>query len=72
MHIDALFGEPGKNVIGFDLIGSQFRHLMKVAVSVREGADLLIHAAQAASALITATTTASCGRLRLAECPRRN
>ncbi|SCE30705.1 Tn3 transposase DDE domain-containing protein [Streptomyces sp. DvalAA-43] len=34
-HIDALFGEPGKNVIDFDLIESRFRHLMKVAVSVR-------------------------------------
>ncbi|MFE9999890.1 Tn3 family transposase [Streptomyces avermitilis] len=32
-----LFGEPGKNVIDFDLIESQFRHLMRVAVSVREG-----------------------------------
>jgi TnpA family transposase len=38
VHIDALFGEAGKNVIDFDLIESQFRHLMKVAVSVREGA----------------------------------
>ncbi|WSQ66113.1 transposase [Streptomyces sp. NBC_01216] len=38
MHIDPLFGEPGKNVIDFDLIESQFRHLMRVAVSVREGA----------------------------------
>ncbi|MFF9322446.1 Tn3 family transposase [Streptomyces sp. NPDC014728] len=37
-HIDALFGEPGKNVIDRDLIESQFRHLMRVAVSVREGA----------------------------------
>ncbi|WP_176482526.1 Tn3 family transposase [Streptomyces albidoflavus] len=37
VHIDALFGEPGKNVIDFDLIESQFRHLMRVAVSVREG-----------------------------------
>ncbi|MBK3556780.1 Tn3 family transposase [Streptomyces sp. MBT56] len=37
VHIDALFGESGKNVIDFDLIESQFRHLMKVAVSVREG-----------------------------------
>jgi hypothetical protein len=37
-HIDALFGEPGKNVIDFDLIETQFRHLMRVAVSVREGA----------------------------------
>lgn len=38
MRIGALFGEPGKNVIDFDLIESQFRHLMKGAVSVREGA----------------------------------
>ncbi|MGW3660588.1 Tn3 family transposase [Streptomyces sp. NPDC005151] len=38
VHIDALFGEAGKNVIDFDLIESQFRHLMRVAVSVREGA----------------------------------
>ncbi|MFC9944006.1 Tn3 family transposase [Streptomyces pratensis] len=32
---NALFGEPGRNVI--DLIESQFRHLMRVATSVREG-----------------------------------
>ncbi|MGW9136191.1 Tn3 family transposase [Streptomyces sp. NPDC055681] len=38
MHIDALFGESGRNVIDFDLIESQFRHLMRVAISVREGA----------------------------------
>ncbi|KUN76541.1 Tn3 family transposase [Streptomyces griseoruber] len=38
VHIDALFGEVGKNVIDFDLIESRFRHLMRVAVSVREGA----------------------------------
>ncbi|MFC8833316.1 Tn3 family transposase [Streptomyces griseoincarnatus] len=38
VHIDALFGEPGRNVIDFDLIESQFRHLMRVAISVREGA----------------------------------
>ncbi|WP_344374703.1 Tn3 family transposase [Streptomyces mauvecolor] len=38
VHIDALFGEPGRNVIDWDLIESQFRHLMRVAVSVREGA----------------------------------
>jgi TnpA family transposase len=37
VHIDALFGEAGKNVIDWDLIESQFRHLMRVAVSVREG-----------------------------------
>ncbi|MET9016039.1 Tn3 family transposase [Streptomyces olivaceoviridis] len=38
MHIDALFGEVGRNVIDWDLIESQFKHLRKVAVSVREGA----------------------------------
>ncbi|MFF4354935.1 Tn3 family transposase [Streptomyces sp. NPDC001530] len=38
VHIDALFGEPGRNVIDFDLIESQVRHLMRVAISVREGA----------------------------------
>ncbi|WP_180931191.1 Tn3 family transposase [Streptomyces sp. AJS327] len=38
VFIDALFGEAGKHVIDFDLIESQFRHLMRVAVSVREGA----------------------------------
>ncbi|MGM9440424.1 Tn3 family transposase [Streptomyces murinus] len=37
VHIDALFGEAGKNVIDWALIESQFRHLMRVAVSVREG-----------------------------------
>ncbi|MCP3822107.1 transposase [Streptomyces sp. A3M-1-3] len=37
VHIDALFGESGQNVIDFALIESQFRHLMRVAVSVREG-----------------------------------
>ncbi|MFJ4741077.1 Tn3 family transposase [Streptomyces sp. NPDC088775] len=38
VHIDALFGESGRNVIDWGLIESQFRHLMRVAVSVREGA----------------------------------
>ncbi|KAB7834343.1 Tn3 family transposase [Streptomyces mobaraensis] len=38
VHIDALFGESGKNVIDWELVESQFRHLMRVAVSVREGA----------------------------------
>ena len=38
VHIDALFGESGRNVIDFDLIESQFRHLMRLAISVREGA----------------------------------
>ncbi|MEU5166730.1 Tn3 family transposase [Streptomyces mutomycini] len=35
VHIDALFGEPGQNIIDFGLIESQFRHLMRVAVSVQ-------------------------------------
>jgi hypothetical protein len=35
VHIDALFGEPSKNVIDWDLIESQFWHLMRVAISVR-------------------------------------
>ncbi|MFG3118017.1 Tn3 family transposase [Streptomyces sp. NPDC048197] len=38
VHIDALFGEPDKHVIDWELIESRFQHLMKVAVSVREGA----------------------------------
>ncbi|MFJ2374398.1 Tn3 family transposase [Streptomyces sp. NPDC087769] len=38
VHIDALLGEPGKNVIDFDPIEPQFRHLRRVAVSVRKGA----------------------------------
>jgi TnpA family transposase len=37
VHIDALFGEPGQNVIDFDLIEAHFRDLMRVAISVREG-----------------------------------
>ncbi len=37
VHIDVLFGEPGKNVIDWELVESQFRHLMRVAISVREG-----------------------------------
>jgi TnpA family transposase len=38
VHIDALFGEVGRNAIDWDLIESQFKHLRKVVVSVREGA----------------------------------
>ncbi|WP_268250463.1 Tn3 family transposase [Streptomyces atratus] len=38
VHIDSLFGEAGRNIIDSDLLESQFRHLMRVAVSVREGA----------------------------------
>jgi TnpA family transposase len=37
-HIDALFGEPGRNVIDWDLIEIHFKDLMRVTVSVREGA----------------------------------
>jgi hypothetical protein len=37
VHIDALFGERGCNVIDFDLIEFQFRQLLRVAISVREG-----------------------------------
>jgi Tn3 transposase DDE domain len=37
VHIDALFGEPGQNVIDFDLIEAHFKDLMRVAISVREG-----------------------------------
>lgn len=36
-HIDALFGETGKNVISWDLIATHFRDLMRVTISVREG-----------------------------------
>ncbi|MEU7377571.1 Tn3 family transposase [Streptomyces albidoflavus] len=36
-HIDALFGEPGRNVIDWDLIETHFKDLMRVTVSVREG-----------------------------------
>lgn len=37
-HIDALFGEPGRNVIDWHLIETHYRDLMRVTVSVREGA----------------------------------
>ncbi|WP_331720547.1 Tn3 family transposase (plasmid) [Streptomyces sp. NBC_00161] len=37
-HIDALFGEPGRNVIDWALIETHFRDLMRVIVSIREGA----------------------------------
>jgi TnpA family transposase len=36
-HIDALFGEAGRNVIDWDLIATHFKDLMRVTVSVREG-----------------------------------
>ncbi|MDP9611272.1 MULTISPECIES: Tn3 family transposase [Streptomyces] len=38
MHIDALFGEPGKNIIGWDLIEVAVPDLMRVAISVPAGA----------------------------------
>ncbi|MFB7512990.1 Tn3 family transposase [Streptomyces sp. NPDC056144] len=37
-HIDALFGEMGRNVIDWRLIETHFRDLMRVIVSIREGA----------------------------------
>ncbi|MEV6957235.1 Tn3 family transposase [Streptomyces sp. NPDC051183] len=37
-HIDALFGEVGRNVIDWSLIETHFKDLMRVTVSVREGA----------------------------------
>ncbi|MER6610742.1 Tn3 family transposase [Streptomyces sp. NPDC000927] len=37
-HIDALFGEAGRNVIDWRLIETHFRDLMRVIVSIREGA----------------------------------
>ncbi|WP_083975525.1 Tn3 family transposase [Kitasatospora mediocidica] len=37
VHIDALFGEAGRNVIDWDLIEQHFKGLMRVALSVREG-----------------------------------
>lgn len=36
-HIDALFGEVGRNVIDESLIETHFKDLMRVTVSVREG-----------------------------------
>ncbi|MFG3545654.1 Tn3 family transposase [Streptomyces clavifer] len=36
-HIDALFGEAGRNVIDWGLIETHFKDLMRVTVSVREG-----------------------------------
>ncbi|MER8062605.1 Tn3 family transposase [Streptomyces sp. NPDC094022] len=37
-HIDALFGEAGRNIIDGHLIETHFRDLMRVIVSMREGA----------------------------------
>lgn len=36
-HIDALFGEVGRNVIDWSLIETHFKDLMRATVSVREG-----------------------------------
>jgi TnpA family transposase len=36
-HIDVLFGDPGRNVIDWELIENHFRDLMRVAISIREG-----------------------------------
>ena len=36
-HIDALFGEPGQNVIDWELIATHWRDLMRIAISIREG-----------------------------------
>ncbi|MGW1991352.1 Tn3 family transposase [Embleya sp. NPDC001921] len=37
-HIDALFGEAGRNVVDWRLIETHFRDLTRVIVSIREGA----------------------------------
>lgn len=36
-HVDALFGEPGRNVVDWGLIETHYRDLMRVIVSIREG-----------------------------------
>ncbi len=36
-HIDALFGEPGRNVIDWDLIEAHFDDLMRVVLSIAAG-----------------------------------
>lgn len=36
-HIDALFGEPGRNVINWRLIEAHWQDLMRVVLSIREG-----------------------------------
>lgn len=37
MHIDALFGDPGRNLIDWTLIQTHWTDLMQVALSIREG-----------------------------------
>lgn len=36
-HIDALFGEPGRNVINWDLIETHYDDLMRVVLSIQAG-----------------------------------
>jgi TnpA family transposase len=36
-HIDALFGEPGRNVIDWDLIEQHYLDVMRVVLSIQEG-----------------------------------
>ncbi|MGH3276614.1 MAG: Tn3 family transposase, partial [Streptosporangiaceae bacterium] len=36
-HIDALFGEPGRNVIDWDLIENHYSDLMRVVLSIQAG-----------------------------------
>jgi len=36
-HIDALFGDPGRNVIDWDLIEAHYADVMRVVLSVQEG-----------------------------------
>jgi TnpA family transposase len=36
-HIDALFGDPGRNVIDWDLIENHYDDLMRVALSIQAG-----------------------------------
>jgi TnpA family transposase len=36
-HIDALFGEPGRNIIDWDLIEAHYIDVMRVVLSVQEG-----------------------------------
>jgi TnpA family transposase len=38
-HIDSLFGEPGQNTIDWELIATHWRDLMRIIVSIREGAS---------------------------------
>ena len=36
-HIDALFGEPGRNVIDWELIETHYEDVMRVVLSIQEG-----------------------------------